>query len=302
MSTLFHNYNRFDQHNDSLSLAIYRSSHSHIMPGNYRSLLPILAIVILLSACSSGPFKWNQSQRPAAVQENDNLPKVRQSTYTVLIVPSGAVKTSYISDKTSTAGGFLGSMVVGPIAGVIGSLAGSTAGGAAAASAEENASQNIDSSDIAQAVAPAQLPQSFAHQLSEKLAQCGIRSEVSPTLLSPDTADWPKKHLVLPVEVHREAETSRFIVEAGVTGLQVRAALKDTTLEGDAYARVYETRSLRQIGRYTYKTGSSGSVTLSDYGSKNQAKTAELQRSSQQVARYLAGGIAHDMCAIMARY
>ena len=261
-----------------------------------------LAIALLLSACSSGPLKWNQASQPAAVQDNTNLPKARQSSYTVLIVPSGAVKTSYISDKTSTVGGFLGSMVVGPIAGAVGGLAGSTAGSSAASTAEENASRNIDSSDIARAVAPAQLPQTFANQLSEKLAQCGIRAEVSPTLLNPDTADWPKKHLVLPAELHRDAESSRFIVEAGVTGLQVRAALKDTTLEGDAYVRVYETKTLKQIGRYTYKTGSSGSVTLTAYSAKDARKTSELQTASRQVAQYLAGGIANDMCAIMARF
>lgn len=70
----------------------------------------------------------------------------------VLIIPSGAVETAYISDKTSTIGGFIGSMVVGPVAGVMGSLAGSTAGSATASCAEESASKNVGSQDIAQAI------------------------------------------------------------------------------------------------------------------------------------------------------
>ena len=270
---------------------------------NYRSLLPLLAIGIIVSACSSGPLKWNQAAQPAAVQDNVNLPKARQSSYTVLIVPSGATRVNYISDKTSAVGGFLGSMVVGPIAGAVGGLVGSTAGSAAASSAEENASRNVDSSDIAQAIEPVDLPRTFAKNLAEKLQQCGIRTAIHPSILNRDQADWPKSHLVLPTDFMSEVAPNRFFVEAGVTGIQVRAALKDTTMEGDAYARVYETKSLRQIGHYTYKTGSSGSVTLNAYGSKHiAAKNADLQQASQQVAQYLAGGIANDMCAIMRKF
>ena len=272
------------------------------MPVTYRTLLPLLAISLCLSGCSSGPLKWNQSSQPAAVQDNADLPKPRQSTFTVLIVPSGATRVSYISDKSSTAGGILGSMVVGPLAGAVGSLVGSTAGSTAASSAEENASRNIDSSEIAHAIEPIQLPRYFANALAEKLQQCGIRTAIHPSVLNPETADWPKTHLVLPADFLSDATTHRFFVEAGVTGIQIRAALKDTTMEGDAYARVYETRSLRQIGRYSYKTGSSGSVTLNAYGNKANAQTLELQKAGRQVAHYLAGGIANDMCAIMRKF
>lgn len=272
------------------------------MSRNYRPLIPLLAMVIGLSACTSGPLKWNQASQPAAVQDDTSLPKARQSTYTVLIVPSGATRVNYISDKTAAAGGFLGSMVVGPIAGAVGGLIGSTAGSAAASSAEEKASRNVDSSDIAQAIEPVDLPRRFAASLAEKLQQCGIRTAIHPAILNREQADWPKSHLVLPADFITEASPYRFFVEAGVTGIQVRAALKDTTMEGDAYARVYETRTLRQIGRYAYKTGSSGSVTLNAYSNKTSTKTVELQRSSEQVAQYLAGGIAKDMCAIMTRF
>lgn len=261
-----------------------------------------LAVGILLTACSSGPFKWNQSGQSATVQDNPDLPKPKASAFTVLIAPSGAIRTQYISDRTATAAGIVGSMVVGPIAGAIGGLVGSTASSTAASSAEENASKNIDSSDVAQAVTPVQLQAFFANALADKLNQCGIRSSVHPILLNPDKPDWSTTHLVLPPEFMRDAEPNRFFVETGVLGLQVRAALTDTTMEGNAYARVYETRSLKQIGRYAKKTGSSGSVTLKDYGAGTPQETAELQRSAKLVAQHLASGIASDMCAIMRRF
>ena len=264
-------------------------------------LLLTLAMGLNLNACSSGPLKWNQANKPAAVVDNEAIPKPKQKVFTVLIVPSGAIKTNYISDKTSTAGGILGSMVVGPIAGAVGSLVASTAGSTAAASAEENASRNIDSSDIAQAIAPRQLPQYFVGTLGDKLAQCGIGAVIYPTLLNPANPDWSTTHLTLPSDFMRDAEPHRFFVEANILGIQLRGGLKDDTMEGDAYARVYETRSLRQIGRYAYKTGSSGSVTLHAYSNKNPKKTIELQKAATQVAQYLAGGIANDMCTIMAR-
>lgn len=255
-----------------------------------------------LTACSSGPFKWNQSGQSAAVQDNPDLPKPKAVAYTVLIAPSGAIRTQYISDRTATAAGVVGSMVVGPIAGAIGGLVGSTASSTAASSAEEKASRNIDSSDIAQAVAPMQLQSIFSGALADKLNLCGIRAVVHPTLLNPDKPDWSTTHLVLPPQFMRDAEPHRFFVETGVLGLQVRAALTDTTMEGNAYARVYETQSLKQIGRYAKKTGSSGSITLNNYGAGTPQETAELQRSAKLVAQHLASGIASDMCAIMRRF
>ena len=272
------------------------------MSVTYRTLLPLLVVSLCLSACSSGPLKWNQSGQSAAVQDNTALPKPKASAFTVLIVPSGAIRTQYISDKTATAAGVVGSLIVGPIAGVIGGLAGSTASSTAASSAEENASRNIDSSDIAQAVTPIQLQAFFAGALADKLNQCGIRSLVHPTLLNPTNPDWSSKHLTLPAEFMQDAEPNRFFVETGVLGLQVRAALTDTTIEGNAYARVYETRTLKQIGRYAQKTGSSGSVTLKNYSAGTVQETAELQRSAKLVAQYLASGIANDMCAIMRKF
>ncbi len=272
------------------------------MPIRLAKTLLALAIGITLVACSSGPFKWNQSGRSAVVQDNPDLPKPKAAAFTVLIAPSGAIRTQYISDRTATAAGLVGSMVVGPVAGAIGGLVGSTASSTAAASAEEKASRNIDSSDIAQAVTPIQLQVFFANALADKLNQCGIPATVHPALLNPDKVDWSTTHLVLPPDFMRAAEPNRFFVETGVLGLQVRAALTDTTMEGDAYARVYETRSLKQIGRYAKKTGSSGSISLNSYGAGTPQETAELQRSAKLVAQHLAGGIATDMCAIMRRF
>lgn len=263
--------------------------------------MPILTIGLSLCACSSGPLKWNQTAQPAPVVDNNPSPQIKQSAFAVLIVPGGAIRTNYISDKAGTAGGILGSMVVGPLAGAIGGLVGSTAGSTAASSAEEEASRNIDSSDITQAITPIDLPRYFAMTLGEKLNQCGVKTAIYPAMLNANQPDWWTAHLILPPDFVRDAEPYRFFIQANVLGLQVRSALKDNTMEGNAYARVYETRSLRQVGRYAYKTGSSGSVTLNAYTSKDSAKNAELQKASQQVARYLAGGIATDMCAIMRR-
>ena len=266
-----------------------------------RTHLLILAIVITTCACSSGPFKWNQSA-PATVVENDTLPKPRESAFSVLIVPSGAINTRYISDKTSTLVGIVSSMVVGPIAGAVGGFIGSTAGGAAAASAEEKASAHLDSREVVEALRPVQLPQYFAASLSEKLNQCGIRTAIHPTLLNPDNPNWSTSHLVLPAGFMETATPYRFFVEAGIVGIQIRDALTATTMEGNAYARVYETSSRRQIGRYADKTGSSGSVTLNAYGKNSEVSVSELQQASRQVSRHLAGGIARDMCAIMRRF
>lgn len=303
-ATLFHNYGVFYQHvKTSVTLPTWLSRYtlSMILPNT--KTLSVLAISIFLVACSSGPFKWNQSTQPAAVQENPNLPQPKASAFTVLVVPSGAIRTQYISDKTATAAGVLGSMVVGPIAGAIGGLVGSTASSAAASSAEEKASSTVDSSDVVQAVAPIQLQQFFASTLAKKLNRCGIQTAIHPALLNGDKSNWQTTHLVLPPDFQREASPYRFFVESGMVGLQVRAALADTTIEGNAYARVYETQTLRQIGRYASKTGSSGSVTLDAYGSKDTPeKVSELQKASQQVAQYLASDIATDMCTIMRRF
>lgn len=256
-----------------------------------------------LCGCTSGALKWNQSGTPpAAVTESGKTLTPRQSAFTVLIVPSGATKTAYISDKTSTIGGFLGSAVVGPVAGIVGSLAASTAGSNAAASAEEAASQKIDASDLQKAVAGAQLSTYFAESLSAKLNQCGLRSSVYDTTLDPQKMDWTTTHLSLPGGFDTTLTPYRFFVQAGVTGLQVRSGIKDDTLQGDAYTRVYETQSLRQIGRYAYKTGGSGSVTLNHYSNKDSSKDNELQQAAKQVADYLAGGVAADMCTVMKRF
>lgn len=260
-----------------------------------------LVIVITVGGCSSGPFKLNQSS-PAAVIDNTVLAKPSESAFTVLIVPSGSIKTRYISDKTSSAAGVVGTMIVGPIAGAVGGLIGSTASSTAASSAEEKASAHLDSSDVLQALRPVQLAQFFATSLSDRLNQCGIRTAIHPTLLHPGNPDWSTTHLVLPPGFIGNAAPYRFFVEAGMVGIQIRDALTDTTMEGNAYARVYETSTRRQMGRYAEKTGSSGSVTLTAYGKNNDTSITELQQASKQVARYLAGGIARDMCDIMRRY
>ena len=265
-----------------------------------------LLVSLMLTACVSGPFKINQSGKSAEVVDSRPLPAAKQtpqgSRYQVLIIPSGAVKTSYVSDKTSTVGGFLGSMVIGPVAGVVGSLAGSTAGGAAASSAEEAASKNIDSNDVTQAIAPVNLPVYLAQQLIEQLKTCGIEAALYPEIVEPTQINWTESHLNLPASFNQSVLPYRFFMQAGVTNIKLRSGLKDDTLEGSAFVRVYESRSLKQIGRYAYKTGTTGSVTLNHYSSKSPEQSAELAQSSKSVTHYLASGIATDMCAIMKKF
>lgn len=275
-----------------------------------KKLLPTLPqalfISFMLTACVSGPFKVNQSGKSAEVVDSRPLPVANQTTkpasYQVLIIPSGAIKTSYISDKTSTVGGFLGSMVVGPVAGIVGSLAGSTAGGAAASSAEEAASKNIDSKDIAQAIAPVNLTVYLSEQLIEQLKSCGIEAVLYPETFEPTQANWTESHLTLPASFRQSVMPYRFFMQAGVTNIKLRSGLKDDTLEGAAFVRVYETQRFKQIGRYTYSTGTTGSITLNHYNKKTAEQTTELAQSSKAVTHYLASGIGTDMCAIMKKF
>lgn len=269
---------------------------------NRSTLLVILGASLLATACVSGPFKINQSGKPAEVVDTRPPQDVRKVSYQVLIIPSGAIKTSYISDKTSTVGGFIGSMVVGPVAGVIGGLAGSTAGSAAASNAEEAASKNVDSQDVAKAIGPANLPVYFSQRLTEQLKGCGIDATLYPDTLEPTQINWSETHLNLPAIISQDAAPYRFFLQAGVTQINLRSGVKDDTLEGAAYVRVYETRSLKQIGRYSYKTGTTGSVTLDHYSKTSPQQAAELAQASKAVAQYLVSGIATDMCAVMKRF
>ena len=84
--------------------------------------------------------------------------------------------------------------------------------------------------------------------------------------------------------------------------MKLRSGLKDDSLEGDAFVRVYETRSLKQIGRYAYSSGTMGSVTLHHYSKTSPQQASELAQASKAVAQYLMSGIATDMCAIMKKF
>lgn len=260
------------------------------------------AICIIGTGCVSGPFKINQSGKAAEVVDDGPQKPIRQAGYQVLIVPSGAIEATYISDKTSTIGGFIGSMVVGPVAGVVGSLAGSTAGSAAASSAEASASKNVDSKEIAQAIGPVNLPVYFAHKLADQLKSCGIDSAVYPETLAPTNLQWEQTHLVLPQNFKADATPYRFFLQAGVTQIKLRSGIKDDTLEGAAFVRVYETRSLKQIGRYSYNSGTTGSVTLKHYSKTSSQQATELAQASKAVTQYLVSGIATDMCTIMKKF
>lgn len=266
------------------------------------SRLLLVVLSILVTGCVSGPFKINQSGKVAQVVDDRPQKPVKQATYQLLIIPSGAVETAYISDKTSTIGGLIGSMVVGPVAGVVGSLAGSTAGSAAAANAEESASKKVDSQDIAKAIGPVNLPVYFSQKLADQLKACGIDSVVYPETLEPANIHWPQTHLVLPGSFKDSAAPYRFFVQAGVTNIKLRSGLKDDTLEGASFVRVYETRSLKQIGRYSYNSGTTGSVTLHHYSKTSPQQAAELAQASKAVTQYLVSGIATDMCTIMKKF
>ena len=257
---------------------------------------------ILITGCVSGPFKINQSGKAAQVVDDRPQQTVKPTNYQVLIIPSGAVETAYISDKTSTIGGVIGSMVVGPVAGLVGSLAGSTAGSAAASNAEESASKNIDSKDIAQAISAVNLPVYLSQKLADQLKKCGIESAIYPETLDPQSIKWTQSHLVLPSSFKESAAPYRFFLQAGVVNMKLRSGLKDDTLEGAAYVRVYETHSLKQIGRYRYNSGTTGSVTLHHYSKTSPQQTNELAQAAKAVTQYLVSGIATDMCTIMKRF
>ena len=61
-------------------------------------------LLLCLTACTSGPLKINQSGQVADVVDTAPRSAPKKTTFRVLIIPSGAITTSVISDKTSTAG------------------------------------------------------------------------------------------------------------------------------------------------------------------------------------------------------
>ncbi len=267
---------------------------------NQKTFTTLLSL--LLCACTSGPFKINQSGHAAEVVDERPRTVVHKTGFQVLIIPSGAVSTSVISDKAGTAGGILGSMVVGPIAGLAGSLAGSTAGSHAASEAEAKATLKEERQDMVQAVSSANLPVYFASRIAEQLNGCGIDTVIYAQTLDTNKANWSQSNLNLPAGFTEQAAPYRFFIQAGVTSVQVKSGLKDNTLEGAAYVRVYETRSLRQIGRYADNTGKTGSVTLQQFNAAEPDRIRELAQAAKGVSQYLASGIGTDICSVMRKF
>ena len=260
-------------------------------------------LLVCLTACTSGPLKINQSGHMAEVVDTRSLTAPsRKISYSVLVIPSGAVATSIVSDKAGTAGGILGSMIVGPIAGLAGSLAGSTAGSEAVSKAEASATLKENRQDVVQAISAANLPLDFATRLVNQLNQCGIDASIYSQTLDAEKSTWPKDNLNLPADFPQQAAAYRFFMQAGVTTLQVKTGLRDDTLEGSAYVRVYETHSLRQMGRYTESTGKTGSITLNQFNASEPARIRELSQAAKGVSQYLASGIGTDICSIMRKF
>jgi hypothetical protein len=269
-----------------------------------RATLPLILLFAsaLLAACTSGPLKINQSGQTAIVVDSVPTAPASKTGFKVLIIPSGAVSTSVISDKAGTAGGIVGSMIVGPIAGLAGSLAGSTAGSHVTSEAEANVTLNESRQDISQAVSDARLPAIFSADIATQLSHCGIDAAIYPQTLEANNSSWFKNNLTLPANFPEEATPYRFFLQAGIQSIRVRNGLVDNTLEGAAYVRVYETRSLRQIGRYADQTGKSGSVTLKNFTARESVRIEELTKASRDVTRYLASGIGRDICSIMRNF
>jgi len=266
----------------------------------HKSLVALLSL--LLCACTSGPFKINQSGHVAEVVDERPKTATRKTGFQVLIIPSGAVSTSVISDKASSAGGILGSMIVGPIAGFAGSMAGSTAASHAVSEAEAKATLDEERQDMVQAVSNANLPVDFAKRIADQLSRCGIDTAIYSQTLDANKANWMQSNLNLPASFTEQAAPYRFFMQVGVTTLQVRSGLKDNTLEGAAYIRVYETRSLRQIGRYAGNTGKTGSVTLQQFNAAESDRIRELTQAAQGVSQYLASRTGTDICSIMRKF
>lgn len=259
-------------------------------------------LLLCLTACTSGPLKINQSGQVADVVDTAPRSAPKKGTFRVLIIPSGAITTSVISDKASTAGGILGSMVVGPIAGLAGSLAGSTAGSHVASQAEASATLKENRQDVVQAVSAANLPVYFSNRIAEQLNNCGIDAVIYPQALDTDKATWFQSNLNLPADFPQYAAPYRFFLQAGMTSIQVKNGLTDNALEGAAYVRVYETRRLRQIGRYSDNTGKTGSVTLNKFSASEPERIQELSQAAKGTAQYLASGIGTDICSIMRKF
>lgn len=172
----------------------------------------------------------------------------------------------------------------------------------AASTAEEAASKNVDSKEVAEAIAPVNLPVYFAHKLSDQLKTCGINSIVYPETLEPREVNWAESHLNLPGGFKEDVAPYRFFLQAGVTKIKLRSGLKDDTLEGAAYVRVYETGTLKQIGRYSYNSGTTGSATLNHYSKASTQQATEVAQASKTVTQYLVSGIATDMRTIMKKF
>ncbi len=255
-----------------------------------------------IGACTSGPLKINQSGQVADVVETSPRMPPPKTRFRVLVIPSGAISTSVVSDKAGTAGGILGSMVVGPIAGLAGSLAGSTAGSHAASQAEASATLKENRQDIVQAVSAANLPVYFSARIADQLNNCGIDAVVYPQALDTDKANWFQSNLNLPADFPQQAAPYRFFLQAGMKSIQVKNGLSDNTLEGAAYVRVYETRRLKQIGRYSDNTGKTGSVNLNKFTASEPERIQELSQAAKGTAQYLASGIGTDICSIMRKF
>lgn len=261
-----------------------------------------LILCTALSACVSGPFKINQSGRVAEVLDSAPKPAPQKTHFTVMIIPSGAITASIISDKTGTAGGVLSSMIIGPIAGLAGSFAASTAGSHAASQAEAKATLKEEQQDVLQAVKDANLQVFFSNRMADQLKNCGIDAVIYPQTLETDQANWFQKNLQLPGDFPQQVAPYRFFLQAGVTSLQIRSGLSDNTLEGGAYVRVYETSTLRQIGRYSERSGQTGSMTLHQFTAKEAERIQELSLAAKGIAQYLANGIGTDICSIMRKF
>jgi hypothetical protein len=266
------------------------------------TIIVCLTLCSAISACTSGPLKINQSGKSAEVIEVSPKQALPKAQFSVVIIPSGAITTSVISDKASSAGGILGSMVVGPIAGLAGSFAGSTAGSHAASQAEASATIKEDRQDVVQAVRAANLPIYFSTRLADQLNNCGIKAELYPQALDTEKANWFESNLNLPADFPQQAVPYRFFLQAGMTSIQVKNGLTDNTLEGSAYVRVYETRRLKQIGRYSDSTGKTGSVTLNKFTASEPERIQELSQAAKGAAQYLASGIGTDICSIMRKF
>lgn len=252
----------------------------------------IFALVspLLLGACTSGPFKLNQSTHEAPVIDQSGLKPQTSTNFQVLIFPSGAIKSTYTGNSTVD----ISHQVMDSVSTTYDRLRGTAD--------QKPPLQKLNAAAISSAITPELLSVYFATRLADRLNSCGIQSTVYPNLVNANNPNWTKQKWALPAGFAPDSSQYRFLVEAGVRTIDVQVGLTDKTLQATSYVRVFETNSLKQIGRYAGSTGVTGSVSLQHLNDTADRRNAEIGKASRQATQFMVQSVGADMCSIMTNF